>query len=135
MYERTTKVDEVLRKLGIAVIVLGGVGGLILLATTVGRLGIGAILATASFVFSAIISGVLLIGFAVIIRLLDEIRSLNAIALRRGPGQSTEIVPGSIGASGGITENSDGTYTVRGRKFKTLYAAEAHLKFLEGLRK
>jgi hypothetical protein len=44
-------------------------------------------------------------------------------------------VPGSIGASGGITENPDGTYTVRGRKFKTLYAAEAHLKFLEGLGK
>jgi hypothetical protein len=44
-------------------------------------------------------------------------------------------VSGSTDASGEITENPDGTYTVRGRKFKTLFAAEAHLKFLKGMRK
>ncbi len=82
MYERTTKVDEVLRKLGIAIIVLGSVSGIVLLAMTAGSLGVVAVLTAFSSILPAIISGILLIGFAAIIRLLDQIRGQGEVMLK-----------------------------------------------------
>lgn len=138
MYGRiTTKVDKILHFVGVAIIVVSSITGLIALITVLGsgRVDFSTFFSALFIVAQGIIVGCLFIGFAGIIRLLDEIRGLCGVAVTRGLGQSTGIVPGSIDTSGGITENSDGTYTVGGKKFKTLYAAEAHLKFLEGLGK
>lgn len=135
MYERTTKVDETLKVIGIAIIVLSIIGGFIVLSIAGNSYGAGSMFGALVSVAPGIVSGILLIGFASIIRLLDEIRGLCGTAVTHGLGPFTGIVPGSIGASGGITENPDGTYSVRGKKFKSLFAAEAHLKFLEGLGK
>ena len=137
MPTRTTNVDKVLHFVGVAIIVVSSISALLGLIAVLGfgRVDFSTIFGAVISVAPEFIAGCLFIGFAAIIRLLDEIRGLGEIALRSGPGQPARAVPRNIDTSGGITENSDGTYTVGGTKFKTLYTAKAHLEFLEGLRK
>jgi len=82
MQKRTTKVDKVLTIVGIVIIVLSALGGLIILAMTADNFSMVAAYNAISSVFPAITIGTLLIGFAAIIRLLDQIRWQGEIMLK-----------------------------------------------------
>ena len=135
MYERTTKVDEVLRKLGIAVIALSALMGFLALLTAAGSERGGSIFSALMFGALGTIAGTLFIGFAAIIRLLDQIRGQSEAMLRHLGITPAETSPVPEELPKEIVENSDGTFTVEGKTYDTLANARAYLDLLQGMRK
>ena len=135
MYERTTKVDGVLRKLGIAVIALSALFGFLALAAAAGSGHGGPIISANMFGTLGVIAGTLLIGFAAIIRLLDQIRGQSEAMLRHLGITPAETIPAAEELPKEIVKNSDGTFTVEGKTFDTVANARAYLDLLQGLRK
>jgi len=90
MYERTTKVDKVLNVIGIVIIAVSALSGLIPLAISL-RFGGADFLSVFSTLISmapGLVTGCLFIGFAIIIRLLDQIRGQGEMALNNDGKQT-----------------------------------------------
>ena len=130
--DRSTAVDDIIKILGWLAVIGGFVcavafwpGGHIKPGFERNSMVVSAI----TFAATGIISGVLLIGFGHMIRILDEIRAILRSSEPASPAidaeRSDDVSAPDLDPM--ITENPDGTFAVMGRAFNSRDTAEAFL--------
>ena len=143
--DRSTQVDVLLKLVGCMALFGGFICALVFWPQSGGNEAVRSLLMSTAITYAmgGIIAAIFTFGFAEIIRLLDVIRAQGNTM------PQSHLQPASVAANGttntdgdnqtthngsAIVENSDGTYSVGGRNYKSYETAQAYVDFMAARR-